>query len=641
MKKLLFCSSFFLLFISSTLFGEIIYIEPYTINASKGDLLLSGSPVGFIGETLSAGFGGYWGHSGMMIDDGYQIRHNTLGVDKLRINSNWIGVPTGVNADDLEHGQPGLITERTQWVSSTDVVLKPLDIDEKFYRPFLEQIAEKNKWLVSYYRIHSYINSSVDDWLNQFNNSNTLTPHTGAHCSGQLWYANYLMGKEMNVFYAPPSMVDAGAHALHNGLYQLILEEVKSKGGFWGNLFNTLTFINYEDIADKIANQVVNAFGLDVYNDTNPTWKKYLGKTHTYAVAPDHLIMTSMANPPGKKTGIQTANSSFYQKIESTVKGGGYYIDTETGNKASVIVIIYQDQQFSGNSKSYYGPQSYPTMPWNDAVSSIKVKPGYKVTLYEHPNFQGHSWSYYCDNRQVPWNDTASSMIIEKSPPPVACIFKDNNYSEIPVCFFGEVSDSKLSNDIGDNTVSSILILNTKYKVVLYEHENFGGSAINCVIKTPVLNNFDDSASSVKVLLNRSTNTSVSFQSAHGKYLVAENGGGNTINANRTAIVQWEKFVIESPESASDGDTIFIRTVNNFYVSADVNGNLDGNRNGAGPWETFTLIIHSNPGGSLRNNDVISLKSAHNTFVVAELDGSAKANKANIGPWEKFKVILH
>ncbi|MCP4135818.1 MAG: hypothetical protein GY754_32925 [bacterium] len=629
----------FLFLVSTSLFGDIVYIEPYTINASKGDIILTGSPSGFIGATLTAGFGGYWSHSGMMIDNGYHIRHNTLDSGELSLNTNWLGIPTSIDPNDLEHGKPGLITQKTQWVRSTDVVLKPLDADEENYRPFLEEIADTMASIDSYYRIHSYINSSKEYWLSQF--STNRENNKGTHCSGQLWYVNYLNGKEMNYFHGTTDMVDAGALALYQGLYEMILEEVESKGGFWGNAFDFLGFIDYEEIAGKLANQVVNAFGLNVYNDTGSTWRGHLGKTETYAVAPDHFIMTSMSNPTGNNTGIQTSESSYYGKIESTVKGGGYYLDTETGLPAEKIVTIYKDANFSGSSKDYYETTNLSSLPWNDAVSSIKVKAGYKVTLYEHGNYGGHSWSYYCDNGLVPWNDSASSMKIEKHAAPVACIFKDSGYKEIPVCYFGEVSDSQLSDDIGNDRVSSVRIFDPDYRVVLYQHTNFGGTAMVYSSDTSSLGSFNDEASSVKVIKSTDGMT-VSLKSAHSKYMVAESGGGNSVNANRSAIGSWERFTLEAPGSAvMDGGKINIRTVNNYYLSAQSNGNLDGNRSVAYSWETFTLINHSNPGGGLRNNDIISLKSVHNKYVVAESNGKANANRSAIGSWERFTVIIH
>jgi hypothetical protein len=438
----------------------------------------------------------------MMIDNGYNIRHNTLDIDKLRLNKNWLGVPTSVNAYDLENGLPGLITQKTQWCGSTDVVLKPTSENESAYRPLLDAVAEKHKWLAEYYRIHSYINSSVAEWISQFNNSTIPTDHKGGHCSGQIWYANYLMDKTMNVFYADTDMVDAGAFALYDGLYALILEKVKAEAGFWGNI----GIVNSGSVATKIANQVTNAFGLDVYNDTNATWRKYEGKMVTYSVAPDHLILSSMTNPNGIHTGIQTASSSYYCKMENTIKGGGYYLDTTTGLPATEKVRVFVDQDFMGSSQVNFEPTS-GNLPWNDQVTSIKVKLGYKATLYKDGNLSGGAYSYYCDNGKVPWNDSATSIKVEVSPlgPPVACVFKDSNYKEIPVCYFGATSVSSLSSVAGvgnfNDQVSSVRIFDSRYKIVLYKDDNYNNTSLTITSDTANIGSFNDQASSLKIML--------------------------------------------------------------------------------------------------------------------------------------------
>lgn len=54
----------------------------------------------------------------------------------------------------------------------------------------------------------------------------------------------------------------------------------------------------------------------------------------------------------------------------------------------------------------------------NDDISSLKVSPGYRVTLYEHDNFQGASAVRTEDQSCLgnEWNDRASSMIVERQP---------------------------------------------------------------------------------------------------------------------------------------------------------------------------------------------------------------------------------
>ncbi|MCP3941452.1 MAG: hypothetical protein GY710_08225 [Desulfobacteraceae bacterium] len=141
------------------------------------------------------------------------------------------------------------------------------------------------------------------------------------------------------------------------------------------------------------------------------------------------------------------------------------------------------------------------------------------------------------------------------------------------------------------------------------------------------------------------TNLELSLLGAHGNYFVAEGNGGRTVNADRSAIGAWERFILTGIASYSncvvDGDPVNIRTGGGMYFSAQSNGNLDADRVAARSWETFTLINHSDSVGCLEDGDIISLKSYHNNYVVAESNGRANANRSAIGPWEKIQVIFN
>ena len=88
----------------------------------------------------------------------------------------------------------------------------------------------------------------------------------------------------------------------------------------------------------------------------------------------------------------------------------------------------------------------------------------------------------------------------------------------------------------------------------------------------------------------------VRFRAANGDYLVAEHGGGGAVNANRTAGGPWETFTIEAigmPVGALiyEGDEIALRTYRGQYVVAEEGGGdvVNANRSRVGAWETFVL----------------------------------------------------
>jgi Beta/Gamma crystallin len=52
----------------------------------------------------------------------------------------------------------------------------------------------------------------------------------------------------------------------------------------------------------------------------------------------------------------------------------------------------------------------------NDMISSVKVPPGWKVTLYRHADFQGDTRELTADTRALPdFNDETSSIVVEKT----------------------------------------------------------------------------------------------------------------------------------------------------------------------------------------------------------------------------------
>ncbi len=89
---------------------------------------------------------------------------------------------------------------------------------------------------------------------------------------------------------------------------------------------------------------------------------------------------------------------------------------------AQNYVTLYEDCKYKGRI-AYLEPGTYRDYQMkikNDALSSIQVPPGMKITLYEHNNFQGRSVSFtthvYCLDQD--WNDVTSSIIVENTYTP-------------------------------------------------------------------------------------------------------------------------------------------------------------------------------------------------------------------------------
>lgn len=152
------------------------------------------------------------------------------------------------------------------------------------------------------------------------------------------------------------------------------------------------------------------------------------------------------------------------------------------------------------------------------------------------------------------------------------------------------------------------------------------------------------------------TEMMVAFRTADGShYLTAEDNGGGTVSADRTAIRAWEYFIISDLDGGSllSGDRIQIRHVSaageSFWLTADVNGGgpgsvLRANRTLPRAWETFT--ISQAGGGLVKSGSVVSLlATAHPFYVSAEKggglagDGSVTVNRSVARAWETFTLV--
>ncbi|MGY3793292.1 hypothetical protein [Aquimarina sp. 433] len=117
----------------------------------------------------------------------------------------------------------------------------------------------------------------------------------------------------------------------------------------------------------------------------------------------------------------------------------------------------------------------------------------------------------------------------------------------------------------------------------------------------------------------------------NGKYVSSENGK-KPINANRTRIGSWEKFVVVD---AGNGK-IALKGNNGKYLSSE-NGEkrMYCNVNNVWAWQKFKVVK--------LGNGRIALKGSNGKYVSSENGKKPMiCNRSRIGSWEKFKVkVLH
>ena len=140
---------------------------------------------------------------------------------------------------------------------------------------------------------------------------------------------------------------------------------------------------------------------------------------------------------------------------------------------------------------------------------------------------------------------------------------------------------------------------------------------------------------------------SVNLQSSGGKFVVAENGGGGVVNANRPAAREWETFtLLDLNEGELEfGDTVALKTFNGLFLSAIGGGGAElvADRIVPADWETFVTVgVASSSFGKIQNGDKIALRTQNGKFVVAEGGGGGivKADRNARGEWETFRIKI-
>ena len=172
----------------------------------------------------------------------------------------------------------------------------------------------------------------------------------------------------------------------------------------------------------------------------------------------------------------------------------------------SPIVKLYENIAFDGISKLYSELKKINTLlTWDNRISSIKVKIGYQITIFEKKDYKGKKitlTSDFANLKKVNFNDKISSIIIEKYDrnSDAGSIYDDIDYE-------GTMYNLK----VGDyNNLKELTWLNDKatsikvasgYKIIAFEHYDFKGKSLEIKEDQANLKTLDwnDKISSMKV----------------------------------------------------------------------------------------------------------------------------------------------
>ena len=235
--------------------------------------------------------------------------------------------------------------------------------------------------------------------------------------------------------------------------------------------------------------------------------------------------LSSIVVPPGMKAILyENENLIGLHKVvtSSTDFSRTYFNDMTslievidlTGETAEKKVTLFQDANYRGASQDLsvgQGVKGYTFSDFetigNDKLSSIYVREGIKVILYENANFTGKQ-KVITENTDLcrgsaDFNDKASAMkIIDQSVEQgeEVILFKNANYcGDSQKLGAGRYTYSEFSV-IGDNALSSIYVPEGM-KVILYENKDFTGQQ---KVITSATNwnggDFNDKASAIEII---------------------------------------------------------------------------------------------------------------------------------------------
>jgi hypothetical protein len=133
----------------------------------------------------------------------------------------------------------------------------------------------------------------------------------------------------------------------------------------------------------------------------------------------------------------------------------------------------------------------------------------------------------------------------------------------------------------------------------------------------------------------------IALRAANGFYVTAEGGGGGALVCNRGLPDSWESFQCDAAPIASAADKLIaaarvaLQSASGRYVCAEGGGGgaMNVNRSGVGSWETFTVV----PLGGSR----VALRASNGKYVCAEGGGggAVTATRSQVGDWETFQVV--
>jgi hypothetical protein len=255
------------------------YVLDASFHVTRGDIVLITSDGGVIKDLMSS-IGQQFTHSGMVLS-ATRVRHNSMDDSEIQqiATKGLRQLPDHLKAtgpNSLRDGSPGVRTDLLSshgFKASTSLVLT----GPEAYRQERAAAAKAMERLDGYYRLYAYTDMS---WPNPAKRADD----TGNMCSGTVAWANIraqnLVGTT-RIHYSA-EVRDPAAQVLFNSVRKRVLKAVP-------DFVKLVTRDKRTDeIAKRIANQLVNCMAFDDCGNTGERWRAGVGAGDS--ISPDDLI---------------------------------------------------------------------------------------------------------------------------------------------------------------------------------------------------------------------------------------------------------------------------------------------------------------------------------------------------------------
>ena len=315
---------------------------------------------------------------------------------------------------------------------------------------------------------------------------------------------------------------------------------------------------------------------------------------------------------------------------------GTVSIKADANNKY-VCAVLDEENQLVPRSESVGTWEKFQIYKISDTEYGLKSAENGKYVKVDLDN--GGKLIAGSDSIAGAWEAFNIEKLGDETSSAKATFYENSNYSGWSVALSEGRYDygTMISKGIKNDQISSIKVADG-YKVTLYNDERFAGSKKTLFTDASSLGDFNDKTSAIvieKVEKADFNNSNTYIRSiANGQVVCAENGGSETIVANRSSCGgAWETFQIVNN---NDGTGSLKSIANGKYVCAviDENNQLLPRSESVGTWEKFIIE-------KISNGEYALYSLANGKYVQANLNDGGKlfaTSETVAGAWEVFNI---